>query len=1020
VTRLILASAGAVALMSVPAMTQQRPGGPPQLPPTANSRAVQAVITAAQRHDTSRFLRDIRPIGPVDRHEPDEREPRFVRRIQRPRTPDPIVQNAPGVAALGPASQSIEGIGNVNNVLPPDTTAAVGPNHYIEAVNVSFAIYAKSASSSPTLVYGPAETSTIWTGFGGPCEARNDGDAIVMYDHLADRWVISQLALPNLFFGIALAPFYQCIAISATPDPTGAYHRYQFSFNKLNDYPKLAVWPDAYYMTINQFTAISLQYAGQGVIAFDRQKMLAGLPATMQYFDLASVDMNLAGMLPATLDGPPPPPGSPGYFVQMDDDAWGYSADRLQLWRFAVNWTTPSASSFTGPSVMPVAAFDSDMCGYSRNCIPQRGTDAKVDAMSDRMMYRLQYRNFGTHESLVVNQTVDADGTDHAGIRWYEIRNPRFAPTLYQQGTYAPDADHRWMGSAAMDAAGNVALGFSVSGTSTFPSVRYTGRLAGDAPGVMTQGEVEVATGAGSQTHESGRWGDYSTMSVDPTDDCTFWYAQQYYGATTESSWQTRIATFSFPSCGSSSTLPRVSVVATAPAREQGLTAGSFTVSRTGDTSEPLTVFYSASGTATPSTDYAPLSGVVTIPAGSASTGITITPIDDPYAEADETIAVTLTATSDYVAATPSQAVNSVISDDLPADLVLAAVTVPGTVTPGAAATIGDTTKNQGGGASEASVTSFYFSTNVLFDAADQFVGSRAIPALAAGATSTGTLSVTIPSTATTGTYYIIARADSGGAVPESTEANNTKFSGAISVGPDMAVSASPTPATAGAGGTLIISDSTRNQGSVGAGSSTTAFYLSTNALLDAPDILLGTRTVGALAPGATSTATTAVPVPADLPTGLYYLFARADLNNTVAESSETNNVTTATAVRIGPDLQLASMAAASSVAAGSSISISDTTSNTGGGTSAASMTRFYLSVNLNVDAGDTLLGARSVSTLAGGGASSGSTSLVVPPTMAAGSYWLIGVADGGETITETFETNNTKLLLVRVTAPVR
>src|SRR5829696_1036970 len=379
--------------MSVPAVTQQRPGGPPQLPPTAPPRAAQAVITAAERRDTSRLLRDIRPIAPVDRHEPDEREPRFVRPIHRARTPDLIVQSTPGVAALAPASRSIEGIGNVNNVLPPDTTAAVGPNHYIEAVNVSFAIYAKTASASPTLLYGPADTSTVWTGFGGPCEARNDGDAIVMYDHLSDRWVISQLALPNLFFGIALAPFYQCIAVSATPDPTGAYHRYQFAFNKLNDYPKLAVWPDAYYMTINQFSAVSLQYAGQGVIAFDRQKMLAGLPATMQYFDLSAVDRNLAGMLPATLDGPPPPPGSPGYFVQMDDDAWGYSPDRLQLWRFAVNWTTPSASSFTGPSLMPVAAFDSDMCGYSRNCIPQRDTAAKVDAMSDRMMYRLQYRN---------------------------------------------------------------------------------------------------------------------------------------------------------------------------------------------------------------------------------------------------------------------------------------------------------------------------------------------------------------------------------------------------------------------------------------------------------------------------------------------------------------------------------------------------------------------------------------------------------------------------------------------------
>jgi hypothetical protein len=321
---------------------------------------------------------------------------------------------------------SFDGLGNVNNVLPPDTNADVGPNHYVQSVNVSFAVYSKGdATTPPTLIYGPATTNTLWAGFGGPCESRNEGDAIVMYDHLADRWVMSQLAIPNFFFGIPFGPFYQCIAVSATPDPLGAYNRYQFSFTKLNDYPKLGVWPDAYYMAINQFTAGSLQYAGQGVIAFDRQKMIAGQPATMQYMDLASVDINLGGMLPADLDGAAPPPGSPGYFVQVDDDAWGYSpVDRLQLWRFSVDWSNPSATTFTGPTYIPVAPFDSDMCAYARQCIPQAGTTVKVDAMADRLMYRLQYRNFGTHESLVVNHTVDADGTDHAGVRWYEIRDP--------------------------------------------------------------------------------------------------------------------------------------------------------------------------------------------------------------------------------------------------------------------------------------------------------------------------------------------------------------------------------------------------------------------------------------------------------------------------------------------------------------------------------------------------------------------------------------------------------------------
>ena len=177
------------------------------------------------------------------------------------------------------------------------------------------------------------------------------------------------------------------------------------------------------------------------------------------------MDINLGGMLPADLDGPAPPPALPATSFRWTTTRGGTAtADRLQLWRFNVDWANASASTFTGPSVMPVAPFDSDLCGYSRNCIPQPGTAAKVDAMADRLMYRLQYRNFGTHESLVVNHTVDADGSDHAGVRWYEIRDPRTSPSVFQQGTYAPDTDHRWMASAAMDASGNMALGFSVSG----------------------------------------------------------------------------------------------------------------------------------------------------------------------------------------------------------------------------------------------------------------------------------------------------------------------------------------------------------------------------------------------------------------------------------------------------------------------------------------------------------------------------------------------------------------------------
>ena len=362
---------------------------------------------------------------------------------------------------------------------------------------------------------------------------------------------MSQFALPNYPSG----PYYQCIAVSVSGDPTGSWYRYQFkvSDTKMNDYPKFGVWPDAYYMTVNQFTG-GASWGGQGVAAFERARMLNGEPARMVYYDLYPVDPNLGGMLPASLDGVAPAAGTRGVFAEMDDSAWGYSPDQVQIWTFGVDWTTsPPTSSFTKEIALPTAAFDSNLCGYARNCIPQPGTSARVDALSDRLMYRLQYRLLGSDAAMVVNHTVDVDGTDKAGIRWYELRkgpSTGGAWAIRQQGTYAPaDSDHRWMGSIAMDKDGNIALGFSASSGVTYPSIRYTGRLAGDALGTMTQGETTLQAGAGSQTHSSGRWGDYSTLAVDP-DGCTFWYTQEYYAATGLAPWRTRIGGFKFPSCG--------------------------------------------------------------------------------------------------------------------------------------------------------------------------------------------------------------------------------------------------------------------------------------------------------------------------------------------------------------------------------------------------------------------------------------------------------------------------------------
>ena len=512
-----------------------------------------AVVSYATRSDTTAPLKDLPQLPPL----PDV----LGRVFEKPRKnlpnrqintgpigQDPALQTSAPAVSAATVGANFEGVGNVNGVLPPDTNGDIGPNHYVQMVNLAFAIYDRNGN----ILYGPANNNTLWQGFGGACESTNDGDPVVLYDHLADRWMMSQFALPRYPRG----PFYQCIAVSQTPDPTGAWYRYEFkiSNSKLNDYPKFGVWPDGYYMSINQFSCkfIGCSWAGAGAVAFERDAMLNGQSARMVYFDLYNVDPNLGGMLPADLDGPVPPAGAPNPFVQMDDNAWGYSGDQLQTWNFHVDWNNPSNSTFTFDRALPVSSFDSDMCGYARNCISQPG-GTNLDALSDRLMFRLQYRNFGSYQTMVVNHTVDANGSDQAGIRWYEMRNSGNGWGVFQQGTYSPDSDNRWVGSVAMNGAGDIALGYSVSSTSTSPSIRFTGRLAGDPLNQMTQGEGTIINGNGYQQHTSGRWGDYAMMAVDPVDDCTFWFTTEYYNSVSNAGWQTRIGSFKLASCGTSS-----------------------------------------------------------------------------------------------------------------------------------------------------------------------------------------------------------------------------------------------------------------------------------------------------------------------------------------------------------------------------------------------------------------------------------------------------------------------------------
>ena len=413
---------------------------------------------------------------------------------------------------------------------PPDTNGDVGPNHYVQIVNTDFAIFNKSG----TAVFGPTPINTLWSGFGGGCQSNNDGDPVVIYDPIADRWVISQ-------FSVSTLPYLQCVAVSKTGDPTGAYYRYSFPSAipaDFPDYPKMSVWPDAYYETFNMFAG-GVTFSGGEVCAYERAKMLVGLGATQQCFNVGT---NYGGLLASDLDGAQlPPAGSPNYVLAL-----GLSNNDLAFWKFHVDWANPAKTTLTGPAAITVAAYNA-LCGGG-TCVSQSGTTQKLDSLADRLMFRLSYRNFGTHESLLVNHSV-AVGAG-GGVRWYEIRTPGTTPTVFQQGTYAPDSSFRWMGSMAMDQSGNIALGFSTSSSSLHPQIRYTGRLAGDPAGQMTQGEGTIASGAGSQNGGLTRWGDYSMMAVDPADDCTFWYTTEDIPANGSFNWVTRIASFKLPGCG--------------------------------------------------------------------------------------------------------------------------------------------------------------------------------------------------------------------------------------------------------------------------------------------------------------------------------------------------------------------------------------------------------------------------------------------------------------------------------------
>jgi Carboxypeptidase regulatory-like domain/Cleaved Adhesin Domain len=562
------ASVARAAAAGHPAIAAHSSAGHAAAAPKSRAK-LKPVVRTAVRHDTSQKMRNVRPDKNLKTHKlkalPLRSPPHSVSGATS-RTADVQRSKTVTTDALPSFGQNFEGVSNLNGVFPPDTNMAVGPNDIVQTVNFSFAVYNKSGGT----LLGPETLGTLWQGFGGACDpatdpsAANGGDVVALYDEQANRFIVTQLAYPQLTTGSG--GFHECIAVSQTGDPTGAWFRYDFlaSDHTLNDYPKLGVWPDAYYMSQNDFPNDgNSNQNGVTVTAFDRAQMLAGQQATSVSFTTGS---QYANLLPSNTEGGAlgvsPPDGAPNpYFMSCDAQAGGpCSSDQMDEWDFHVDFSNPASSTFGNngdpTTTMPVAEFNSNLCNFSGNCIPQPGTTQGLDALSDRLMYQSAYRNLaGGTQAVVLNQSVNVstNGGNQAGVRWYELTNTGSGWQVGQQGTYAPDTDNRWMGSANIDASGDIAIGYSVASASTFPSIRVAGRLAGDPAGQLSQGEQTLIAGTGSQTGADifgrGRWGDYSAMQVDPTDSCTFWYTTEYIQTTGGDPWQTRVGSFKFPSC---------------------------------------------------------------------------------------------------------------------------------------------------------------------------------------------------------------------------------------------------------------------------------------------------------------------------------------------------------------------------------------------------------------------------------------------------------------------------------------
>jgi hypothetical protein len=582
----------------------------------ADAPSQQALAVAAQAEARSADIEEVRPSeynGDLrDLQQSTFTPPRYwhmwnefegPRRIKPPsaargETADVQQAQAP-LAAMPAPTRNFAGLGFSDAVTggtagagwPPDVNGAVGPTVYIQAVNDAFAIYDKSTGSRQVAF----TEDSLWgtAGTGTPCHGSNEGDPIVIYDGVADRWILTDFAFNFDSGGNPVAPFYQCLAVSMTSNPvSGGWFFYAVHMDTgaagappvgtLNDYPKFGVWTDCVYMGANGFNATTGAYAGAIFAAFNRTALYAGqaLTSTNSSLGFLSGSSTPFSLFPANLLGTSsaslPPAGTPEYFVAESGSAFAWEVRKfVQGANTCGAGSTLSAAtnvnhaSFGYPATGTGAAFTTDL-------VAQKNTTNTLDTLGDRVMQNVQYRKVGSAESLWVVHTTCGSAQDASGEcatsttttkpQWSQINvtNKVISTTPVQQQIYAPDTTtYRWMGSLAVDAQGNMALGYSMSSSTAFPSIAYSGRLAGDTLNQLPQTETVLQAGAGSQVNAGSgggaidRWGDYSAMSIDPADDCTFWYTNEYFDTAahgTSGVWQTRIGAFKFPGCAGQST----------------------------------------------------------------------------------------------------------------------------------------------------------------------------------------------------------------------------------------------------------------------------------------------------------------------------------------------------------------------------------------------------------------------------------------------------------------------------------